>query len=239
MKTYMEVTWLLMFCIAYCSHVVACSLVFSVIPRKKIVLVSALYALCALVGVESLVGIILIELIQCILIYRRNIKCMLQMQLIRMFFVALAQWSISAYLKHWIIFIPKTSHQWIPYLMGIGIFHVVYQYILIPRIQRQRFEVEVQIELYGKTLKCLGLIDTGNSLHHQHLPVLFLSDKYDEYVNSFEGELIQYRSIQHQHWCKIHPCKIEIGGAKKLAFVSMSTQLNKPIDCLLNSRLFY
>ncbi len=238
MNTYIEVAWLVNFAIGVSAHIVASSVITQVINLKKIVLVSAIAFLITTLFFE-IIGLILItEIVQGVLIYKRNIKAMLQMQLARCFYLSLGIIWTKGISKNFILFVEDVNFSWISFILFLVVLSFIIKIIVIPKINQYRFEMDVLMDIDDQVLNLRGFLDSGNTLCHHQIPVLFLNDDYKPYINEEKAVELRYLTVDKESVCRVYPCKIKIENSWKKAYFTTSEHVKKPIDCLLNSRLY-
>ena len=123
--------------------------------------------------------------------------------------------------------------------MFLVIAWVLIVHLVEPVVQQQQFELDVILEEDGKQIQCHGFLDTGNSLHYHHLPVVFLSKRFSDLSSSIQGKTITFTTVSNEEYCMIYPCTVMINEVRKPAYFALSDQMSLSIDCLLNPKLFH
>lgn len=103
------------------------------------------------------------------------------------------------------------------------------------------FKYNISVTLLNKTLNLQGFLDTGNMLHAQNTPVVFLDYKYYHKNIPFYDQIL-VRTINGINNIKLYKpdnFKIRINGKliEKEVLISFSN-LEHDFDCLLNYNLF-
>lgn len=238
MNSYIEVTWIILWGISLCSHVLASALIARHITWKKVMLISAGCCLVSVVGYDCWYWVFLAEIAQCLLIYRFSIKAMLQMELARFFYLTLGQLWTKGLMINTILFVDASRTSWLSYCLFLFAMGYLTQKWIVPKMIRQRYEMDVTLKIKDSKFQCRGYLDSGNSLKYRNCPVLFLSYRFSEFVQEVTGETIRFHTISQENECLVYPCEIYIDKVWRNAYVAFSRNVVKPVDCLLNSRLF-
>ncbi len=239
METYIEVTWLLLLFITLSAHLLANALLYQVTNMPKIVVVSLISTTLSTLYYSSFVGLFLIKIIECICIYKSNIKASMQMLIIHLFYLSIGLVWTHGKIVWILLFVRDSNTSWIGFLIFLVFVNVVVKVIVTPKFVKNEYEMEFLLELNNHQQRCMGFIDTGNSLSYKKKPVLFLSNDYLKLTKDLEGQILHYKTVNKVSSCVVFPCKVLINKTWKKAYVSYSEHINKPIDCLLNPRLFY
>ncbi len=238
MNSYFEVAWLMMTGIALSSH----GLAFALIPRpfffKKILVISALSSAAAVWGYRQISLVFLAEIIPALWLYRVHWKAMLQMELCRLFLLTFGKYWTQGLLVQGVLFVPQGTWSWLSYLFVLLLLFLIFRKWVAPRFFQETFQMPVQIRIHGNQITLRGYLDSGNLLRHRNCPVLFLAGKYSFLTEGMTGTEVHFRTVCNQNQCLVYPCEIQIDKTWQHAYAAFSSQLNQPIDCLLNSRLF-
>lgn len=238
MNSYIEVAWLISWVIALCAHALALSLVSKRISRKRLLFISGICTWICVLCYDAWYWVFLAELMQAFFIYKRNLKAMLQMQLIRLFYLTVVRIMTHGIIVNTVLFVEQNNQSWIYCIVFLLFLKMITERIVAPFIFKEKFEMKVKLRIQGHEIHCQGYLDTGNTLRYKNCPVLFLSVRYRHLIREIEGKMITFRTIHQENQCLVYPCTIYVDDMWKPAYVALSKQLAKPVDCLLNSRLF-
>ncbi len=239
MNSYVEVNLICSTLISVSAHLLANNFRKSKQNKHKIILISIIYNLLGLVCYNSLKAVILIHIWMCITLYQYQIKALLEAHFVILFWLTIAVYFLDATVVNMVLFIPSTSIMWVGFVLVLLVSILLIENVLKSLVFQQKFEMDIELEINGKTYQCHGYLDSGNTLLFNELPVIFLSDTIGVDLFGLESYPVEYQTIEQSMICLVYLCKIRFEGNEKEAYFGIIKDFGNHIDCLLNVALFH